>query len=111
MLNRQISILIAPDAPVCQACRRDIGRVGSDPDFTPRWEKVKGKRGECVIHECTAEVFASSKPISMETFQSALAATRLNAVNNPIPLCKHLLYHPGHYFMLYHTTLHQRKSQ
>ncbi len=37
------SLLIAPDAPVCQACRRDIGRVGSDPDFTPRWEKVKGK--------------------------------------------------------------------
>ena len=55
------SLLIAPDAPVCQACRRDIGRIGSDPDFTPRWEKVKGKRGECAIHECTAEVFVSSK--------------------------------------------------
>ncbi len=38
------SLMIAPDAPVCQACRRDIKRVGSDPDFTPRWEKVKGKR-------------------------------------------------------------------
>ncbi len=84
------SLLIAP------ACRRDIGRVGSDPDFTPRWEKVKGKRGEC---ECTAEVFASNKSISIEMFQSALAETGLNAadnINNPIPLCKH------HYFMLYH---------
>ncbi len=37
------SLLIAPDAPICQASRRDIGRVGFDPDFTPRWEKVKGK--------------------------------------------------------------------
>ena len=56
--------------------------------------------GECVIHECKAKVFASSKPISMEIFRSALAATGLNAadniINNPIPLCKH------HYFMLYH---------
>ncbi len=67
---------------------RHVDETSDELDLTPTSHLDGG--GECVIHECIAEVFASSKSISMEIFRSALAADN---INNPIPL---------HYFMLYH---------
>lgn len=93
------SLVIPPAAPVCQACRRDIGRVLSDSNFTPRWVKNRDKVRACAIQNCTAEVFVTTKSITLEGFQSALSATHLNAIDpvtSPIPLCKY------HYFVLYY---------
>ena len=37
------SLALSLTSLVCQACRRDISRVSSDPSFIPRWEKIKFK--------------------------------------------------------------------
>ena len=37
------SLQLPPASHICQACQRDISRGVSDSDFTPRWERVKGK--------------------------------------------------------------------
>ncbi len=73
------SLLIAPDAPVWQACRRDELDLTLISHLDGRKWKVKGENVQC-----TAEVFVSSKSIPMETFQSGLVATGLKSQVTPI---------------------------
>ena len=92
------SLALSLTSLVCQACRRDISRVSSDPSFISRWEKIKFKGGTCVIQNCTTEVFVSTKLFTLEKFHSAVLANGLSAVevSSPIPLCH------THYNQVYH---------
>ena len=83
---------------MCYACRRDITRVISDNNYSPRWEKSK-HHSKCCIDECSQNSFASFHKASIQQLQSALHTLKFQCTTMeipvPTPLCKH------HYHLIY----------
>ena len=93
------SLQVPLESLVCQPCRRDVNRLLTKPDFTPRWEKCK-KRPACIADDCTDEVFVCTKVMDIQQLHLAIKTTGLvisDSENIPIPtpLCK------THYYYLY----------
>ena len=92
-----LSLNVPRGGVVCITCRRDISRVLSDPNHTPRWIQPSRKTA-CCVDGCREVVFSSLLRSSIHinaTFNDLGFKSTVSPIPNPIPLCKH------HYHKVY----------